>query len=289
MCGFGGKVSRADLSAIGGFGFGGSSTYALAQKRVHKKSLGALLHLLLFSGFVVLTIGTTLLGIAHDGPYNFHHGWYYLIYELTMDVFGVAFCLGCILAMYRRAFQRPASLGHNWRDWWLLGLLLSLGLTGFWVEALRMHYTQVQPEMAHWSVVGWLIDVTVLRGIDRADRANDAPRGSWWLHTILVAGFFATIPVNRFLHVITGPLNIAARPERPMGALVPLKMEEVEQTGRTGVAELANFNRQQLLSLGFLHGMRSLRRRLSGDRDRQTAFAESCRDRFAKLDVVRRR
>ena len=41
---------------------------------------------------------------------------------------------------------------------------------------------------------------------------------TWWLHTILVAGFFATIPLNRFLHVITGPINIAARPERPMGA-----------------------------------------------------------------------
>ena len=52
--------------------------YAVAQKRVHRKSLGALLHLLLFSGFVVLTIGTTLLAIAYDGPYDFHHGWYYL-------------------------------------------------------------------------------------------------------------------------------------------------------------------------------------------------------------------
>ncbi|MBA2436264.1 MAG: hypothetical protein H0V54_14505, partial [Chthoniobacterales bacterium] len=56
------------------------TVYGLAQKRVHKKTLGALLHLLLFSGFVVLTIGTTLLGIADYGPYNFHHGWYYLIY-----------------------------------------------------------------------------------------------------------------------------------------------------------------------------------------------------------------
>jgi ferredoxin len=34
-----------------------------------------------------------------------------------------------------------------------------------------------------------------------------------------------------------------------MGMLVPLKIEEVEQTGRTGVHELADFNRQQLLSL----------------------------------------
>src|SRR6266576_5380708 len=222
--------------------------YAVAQKRVHRKSLGALLHLLLFSGFVVLTIGTTLLAIAYDGPYYFHHGWYYLIYELTMDVFGVAFIIGCLLAMYRRAFHRPASLGHNSRDWWLLGLLLCLGVTGFLVEALRMHYTQVQSDVAHWSIVCWLIDVTLLRGIDPG-RAQTLHLVACWLHAILVAAFFATIPVDRFLHVITGPLNIAVRPERPMGTLVPLKMEEVEQTGRTGVHELADFNRQQLLSL----------------------------------------
>src|SRR6266705_7006332 len=222
--------------------------YALAQQRVHRKSLGALLHLLLFSGFVVLTIGTTLLMIAYDGPYYFHHGWYYLIYELTMDVFGVAFIVGCLLAMYRRALQRKPSLGHNRSDWWLLGLLLSLGITGFVVEALRMHYTQVQPWVAHWSIVGWLIDVTLLRDIDVVT-AQTMHLGAWWLHTILVAVFFAAIPVNRFLHGITGPLNIAARPERPMGKLVPLKMEEVERTGLIGVSEIEHFTRQQLLSL----------------------------------------
>jgi Fe-S oxidoreductase len=72
---------------------------------------------------------------------------------------------------------------------------------------------------------------------------------AWWLHAILVAVFVATIPVNRFLHVITGPLNIAAHPERPMGALVPLTMEKVERSGRTGVNAIADFTRQQLLSL----------------------------------------
>jgi Fe-S oxidoreductase len=34
-----------------------------------------------------------------------------------------------------------------------------------------------------------------------------------------------------------------------MGALVPLSIEQVEQTGRTGVHAIADFNRQQLLSL----------------------------------------
>src|SRR5437870_13232398 len=67
--------------------------YALAQKRVHKKSLGALLHMLLFSGFVVLTIGTTLLAIAYDGPYYFHYGLYYLFYELPIVVLLLVFIL----------------------------------------------------------------------------------------------------------------------------------------------------------------------------------------------------
>jgi len=143
--------------------------YALAQKRVHKKSLGALLHLLLFSGFVVLTIGTTLLGIAHDGPYNFHHGWYYLIYELTMDVFGVAFCIGCVLAMYRRAFRRKPSLGHNRSDWWLLGLLLALGVTGPILRATGFPWDlrKAQPYLAYDQVdfdvpVYWNGDVYAL-------------------------------------------------------------------------------------------------------------------------------
>src|SRR5438552_11732179 len=110
-----------------------------------------------------------------------------------MDVFGLACCLGCVLAIYRRALRRRASLGHNRSDWWLLGLLLSLGVTGFLVEALRMHYTQVQPWVAHWSIVGWLIDITLLRGID-VGSAQTMHLAAWWLHTILVALFFAMIP-----------------------------------------------------------------------------------------------
>src|SRR5207302_10681518 len=117
------------------------AVYAAAQKRVHKKTLGALLHLLLFSGFVVLTIGTTLLAIADDGPYYFHHGWYYLIYELTMDIFGVAFIVGCLLAMYRRAFKRKPSLGPTRSPCWRLGAPLSLRTTGLAVAAVPLHST----------------------------------------------------------------------------------------------------------------------------------------------------
>ena len=224
------------------------AVYAVAQKKVHRKSLGAALHVLLFSGFVVLTIGTTLLAISDQGPINFHHGWYYLIYELTMDVFGVAFCVGCLLAFYRRIFARPASLGHQARDWALIGSLFAIGVTGFAVEALRLHYTGVHSAIARWSVIGSAMEVAFLRGLDTGT-TRQWHLTVWWLHAILVAVFFALIPVTRFLHVLTGPLNIAARPSRPMGALVPVPFEEVERTGRMGVEKLEDFTTQELLSL----------------------------------------
>ena len=224
------------------------AVFAVGQKRVHKKSLGALLHALLFGGFVVLTIGTTLLAIADQGPVNFHKGLYYLVYELTMDVFGVALCLGCVLGLYRRAFRRPRSLGHVPKDWAILGILLALGVTGFLVEAFRMHYTQVPDPVARWSLVGRWIDRTMLSGIT-VESARSTHLILWWLHAILVSALFFCLPVTRFLHVLTGPANIASRPSRPMGALQPLEIEQVEATGKMGVSQIADFTRQQLLSL----------------------------------------
>ncbi|MBX3744446.1 MAG: respiratory nitrate reductase subunit gamma [Verrucomicrobiae bacterium] len=224
------------------------AVYAAAQKRVHRKSLGAVLHILLFSGFVVLTIGTTLLAIADQGPVNFHQGTYYLLYELTMDVFGVALCVGCLLALYRRWAIRPASLGHQRSDWLVLAILLALGITGFLLEALRLRYTEVEPAIARWSVIGHLIDLTLLRGLD-LETSRTWHLWMWWIHTLLVAGLFVAWPVTRFLHVLTGPLNLALRPERHPGALAPISIEEVEASGQTGVAQITDFNRQQLLSL----------------------------------------
>lgn len=222
--------------------------FVLCQKRVRRRSLGALLHLLLFSGFLVLTIGTTLLAISHWGPVDFHHGLYYLFYELTMDVFGVAFCLGCVLAMTRRLVRKPAALGGGRGDVWFLGLMLALGLTGFVLEALRLKYTGVPVEWARWSIVGWGLQAMFMEGLS-LDAARALHLWMWWLHAVLIAVFFALIPVSRMLHVITGPLHIATRPRRAMGTYVPVDLEEVEETGIVGVGRIEQFNRRQLLSL----------------------------------------
>ena len=73
--------------------------------------MASLAHVLLFSGFVVLLIGTTLIAIEHlladvlgREPSNpvFHKGVYFGVYEVVMDTFGVALIAGCVMFLVRR-------------------------------------------------------------------------------------------------------------------------------------------------------------------------------------------
>jgi Fe-S oxidoreductase/nitrate reductase gamma subunit len=222
--------------------------YGLAQKRVRKKTSGGILHACLSLGFLVLLLGTTLLFITDIIPGHLHRGAYYLGYEISLDIFGLIFCLGCVMALGRRIFARPVSLGHSPLDWLLLTLLLAIGVTGFFVEAFRLLHTQVDPEVAQWSIVGWSLSLLMSPYVE-VGQASTSHQILWWVHAVLICGFFALIPFTRFLHVLTAPLNLALHPSRVMGALAPIHLDQVEETGQVGVGHVLHFTRQQLLSL----------------------------------------
>jgi Fe-S oxidoreductase len=222
----------------------------LGQRRVRRpRTSGATagrLHLLLFSGFLVLAIGTTLLTIDHWGPIRFHRGVYFLLYEATMDLFGVVLIAGLLLALRRRAAGRPAHLSHDWTDSAMLLLLLGIAATGFLVEALRLQWAGVPTGWARWSPVGNAL-AALLAPV--APHAHLAHKVVWWLHALLIAAFFALIPYTRMRHLVTAPLNILLRPLAPAGALPTVSLPEVEETGRIGLASVQDFTRLELLSV----------------------------------------
>ncbi len=225
----------------------------LAQRRVRAaapaRRSGVVLHLLLFSGFLVLAVGTTLLFIADKGPVHFHRGAYFLAYELVMDLFGLALLAGCSLALYRRLVARPASLGHQPADLALLALLLAIGITGFVLEGLRLASDGTTEGVAQWSVVGHLVrgaagELGVSGAVARA-----AHLGAWWVHVLLITALFALWPHTRLLHAVTGTLHILARPARAMGSLTTVSLDTVEKTGKFGLSVPADLNAVQRLSL----------------------------------------
>ncbi|MBZ0213643.1 MAG: hypothetical protein K8H99_07580, partial [Nitrospirae bacterium] len=128
--------------------------YVLGQRKVQgaRPRSGAPMHLLIFYGFLTLLIGTSLLAVNTYSEmlfgFKFHQGGYYLAYEMALDVMGVAFVVGVMWAMGRRLLARPPSVGHQTADLLALGLLLVLGVTGFWLEAARMANS---PQPWDWS------------------------------------------------------------------------------------------------------------------------------------------
>ena len=227
----------------------------IVQRKVRRgrKSAG-MAHGLLFGGFGVLFIGTVLIAIEHysatlvgreaTNPL-FHKGLYFTIYEFVLDTAGIALLVGCGWFLMRR-WQGKSSIGRQALDWWVLGILVLLGVTGYLTEGLRI--IREQTPLAGFSYVG-LVSARLfeLLGMTRG-RADAVHFGLWWTHTILALSFIAAIPYTRLLHAIAGLINLSTS-EPEFGSMVPISIEEVEETGLVGVAAIENFTWRTLLTL----------------------------------------
>ncbi len=86
-----------------------------------------------------------------------------------MDLFGLAVLIGVLLAIYRRYIQRPDRLGYQGEpdntpdDAIVLLLILGIIVTGFIIEALRIHVTH--PPWEVWSFGGWIL-AKAFAGVD---------------------------------------------------------------------------------------------------------------------------
>lgn len=223
----------------------------LGQQRVRGRGAAGTAHILMFAGFMMLFLGTTMLEIDHiaemiSASLGFHRGLYYLIYEFTLDVSGLLFLAGCVYFLLRR-LRRPASVGHRGTDWYVLGSLIAIGLTGYLLEALRIGWQHPVGAGAKCSPVGLWICSTCFSSLSEAS-LRAAHQGVWWLHSVQVFGFIAAIPYTRLFHIIAGPVNLFFA-GHTLGVMRPVTMEEVERTERIGVSDIRHFTRQQLLSL----------------------------------------
>lgn len=243
-------VSWSDLLA----GAGRLVREGILQRGVLGRGLASLAHVLLFSGFLVLLVGTTLIAIEHvladllgrapDDPV-FHRGIYFVVYEVVLDTAGVAFIVGCLLFMKRR-LRPPPSLAHGLLDWVVLLSFLGIAATGYLVEGLRI-LREATPRPG-FSFVGLGV-ARVLEALGTSRAASVAlHRGLWWAHAVLSLGIVAAFPYTRLLHALAGSIRLAG-PRARLGCLTPVSIEEVEETGRVGAGSVSHFSRRQLLEL----------------------------------------
>ncbi len=205
------------------------------------------IHFLIFSGCLVLFIGTVTVAASHY-LYDFLHGGVYLGLSLALDVFGILLIVGIILAMFRRYVQRPDRLDNRTEDLVALLLLLVIAVSGFIIEGLRIAATELKasPEWAPWSPGGYLLALG-FSGLGQPALLL-WHQIIWWLHSLLVLGaiIYVSLRWNRLWHIIVSPINVFFRSLGPRGALAAIDLEAAETFG---VDRIQNFSWKHLLDL----------------------------------------
>jgi Fe-S oxidoreductase/nitrate reductase gamma subunit len=253
------RMGRADNRPIS---FGAAARRVLYDVILQRRQWGRVAgrlwasyaHTLLFGGFMILLIGTTLVAIEHvladllgrspDNPV-FHKGLYFAIYELTTDAFGISLLVGCLVLLARR-LRGKGSFARTPADVGILIALIVIGVTGYIVEGLRIIYAQTP--LAGLSPVGWLCAMGMLSmGVTKAS-AGAIHFALWWFHAVCALAFIALMPYTRLLHALAGAVNLALR-DYELSAMRLVPLEEIEATGQVGVAKLTDFTHRQLIEL----------------------------------------
>jgi len=221
--------------------------FGVTRKLRFKELYPGIIHYLIFTGCVVLFLGTVLVAASHY-LYNFLEGGIYLAFSLVLDIFGLLLIIGIILAMCRRYIQKPDRLDNRAEDLVALLLLLVLAVSGFIVEGFRIAATELKtsPEWAAWSPGGYLLALG-LSGLGQSTLLL-WHRITWWLHSLLALGtiIYVSLAWNRLWHIIISPINVFLRNLGPRGALTPIDLEATETFG---VDRIQNFSWKHLLDL----------------------------------------
>src|SRR5919106_2213528 len=236
--------------------------HSLIRRRDPLAGLG---HLLVFYGFLVLFIGTSILAFQDNVArplldFDFWHGWFYLGYSLFLDVFGVALVGGLAVMAVKRGILKPFRLSY-WRpdraegeydrrpyvigDWAFLGILFVLALTGFLLEAFRI--AADDPDFEVWAPFGWLAGQGFIGlGLD-GSTAESARLVQWWVHGIAALGFVSSIPFTKAVHMLTSPAGVGLRDDLAGKRLAPVPPDAKPED--VGYANLFDLSWKHLVDL----------------------------------------
>jgi Fe-S oxidoreductase len=212
------------------------------QKKVLERRIGGYMHVAIYSGFIALFICTCIVAVQYDLGIKLLEGNFYLVFKVFADTFGLVFLLGLLVAFVRRYIFRPKGLTLDGDDLIQLVLLLTITVTGFLIETVRL---AVQHPAAAWASYASNAFVPFF------DR-NSFPvllalhRRIWWIHMALAFGFLASVSYSKMLHMFSGPVNIFLRTSRPNGALQPIP--KIEEEEKIGVADVWDLSWKELFS-----------------------------------------
>jgi Fe-S oxidoreductase/nitrate reductase gamma subunit len=206
------------------------------------------MHSCIYFGWVGLFMVTVVLEADHQmpGSLKFLHGRTYEAYSAFGDAVGVVFLIGIVWAIGRRYVQRPYRIRIKTKpeDAMILGTFLVIGLTGFFVEAVRIVLVG-RPAFEKWSFVSY--PLSSLMGSWSSGTLQNLHRWLWGVHVGAFLVFLAILPTTKLRHMFTSPMNMyLSDRERPKGAMKPMPNLMETELESFGAVKIEDFTWKQL-------------------------------------------
>ncbi len=221
-------------------------TEVFSQVKIYRVTDGGLFHSLFFWSFLLLFAGTMLVMIQADFftpllQVNLLSGEFYKAFSLVLDLAGILALLMLAGFFIRRFVIQPKGLEIVKDDYIVLQLLFAILITGFLIEGARMAATELQqnPALALFSPGGLLAGqlFTALT----PDALLVTHKILWWLHFVLVLGFFCAIPYTKLRHIFTTSANAFLAPFEAKGSIATINLED-ESAVQFGAATISDLS-----------------------------------------------
>ncbi len=221
------------------------------QEKMLKDTGPAIMHFMIFYGFVTVTVGTveTLIhGVFPSFSFNsILPDSLYRLYLLSQDVGNFTVVVAIVWAFVRRLAFRPKRLegldAHSKMDaYQVLGAILGLVFTAnVYMGANALGGALVGPVPLSRIVA------SVLGGafISTPEGWLTFGKVFWWIHVAIFLGFTTFLPFSKHQHLIWVWPNMLYRSLRPRGRLKPMEFDE--NATSFGVGKLTEFSWKQLL------------------------------------------
>ncbi len=224
------------------------------QSRQPRYLLAGTLHILIFAGFLILSLRSlTLLGEGFAPGFTLPglKGAAGDVYSVFKDYTALIVLAACIVAIVRRAVFHPsryddrlATAAHGHEAYVILGLIALLMLADAVFEgSARIMSGGDHPHMPLAATASLL-----LQGASTASLAS-IHSGSFWIHNVALLFFLCYLPVSKHFHVITSLPNVFLSKLKTTGEVKPPRYDEadLDKLPSLGVGKLEDFTWKHIL------------------------------------------
>lgn len=193
---------------------------ALGQKKMFQKPIVAILHLIVYVGFIIINI--ELLEIIVDGILGTHRvfssslGEYYQFLINGFEILAVLVTIACIVFLIRRNILKLKRFLSKDLDGWPRSDANYILIAEIILMSLFILMNAADPEVEF--VISKHISPLLNNQFDHS-QLYLIEKSAWWLHIIGIFAFMNYLPYSKHLHIVLAFPNAYYAPLNPKGVI----------------------------------------------------------------------